>query len=196
MQAKPILNGIPRPPLSEEDIDRSKVVFDIVQRGEKWPEGILTAIVLIAKGSLLQAVPMMEEFVKNPDPDIRAAALQALILNYHLPEHCQTAWSMLDDEDPEPRRIAASCVGFCYIATKDLEVLQRLAFIVASEHEEWIVRESAYDAIFDVLNCPYLHPKRPRSRGIDFATQVDWDMIAQIQQGEVPETPWDDGSHS
>ncbi len=197
MQAKPILNGIPRPPLSQEDIDRSKVVFDFVQRGEKWPDGILTAITLIAKGSSLQAVPMMEEFAKSPDPDIRAAALQALILVYHLPEHCQTAWSMLDDEDPGPRSVAAMCVGFCYIATKDVEVMQRLASIVATEDEEWIVRQSAYRSIFDVLNCPYRHPKRPPSgRQMNFEAEVDWEIIAQIQRGEVPRIPWNDASRS
>ena len=70
--------------------------------------------------------------------------------------------------------------------------MQRLASIVASKDEDWVVRQSAYRALFDVLNCPYSHPKRPPSgRQMDFQKEVDWEMIAQIQRGEVPKTPWD-----
>lgn len=186
-----VLNGFARPALSQEDIDQAKQVFDIIKGGEEWSRSLPVAIVLIAKGSLPEAIPMIENFVKNRNPDVRAEALQALILVYHLPEHCRTAWAMLEDKDIEPRRIATSCIGFCFSGSKDINVLQRLAIIVKNEDENQSVRETAYNSILDVLNCPYLHPKRLALRVGDFIESVDWDMIDTIQQGKTPTTSWE-----
>ncbi len=188
LDEEPELDGKPHPPLSEEDVQEAVRVFEVLQRGEEPSDGVIAAIISIGKAAYIAAIPLLEQFVQSPDPDIRAAALQALVLDFHLAEHCRTAWKMLNDEHCEPRSVAASCIGFGYRATRNLVVIRRLASLLRNTKQRWVVRVSAYNSILDVVGYHPLHPKRRVSvKKLD--SDIDWELVAKAERGEFPEKP-------
>lgn len=189
-RAQSILTGQPHPPISEKSVREAEQWYAALQRGELPRTRFVTAMITIGKAAYTPAIPLLEDLLDDPDEGVRRYALQALVLDFHLPRHCETAWRMLEEEtESEVRSMAAACLGFCYTATRDLPVLQWMADIVADDEDDESVRVLACDAIFDILGYPYLHPKRPGIGRADFRAAVDWELIAQIKRGAVPPTP-------
>ena len=190
---EPILDGRPHLPVSAESVREAARVYEALSRGEQWEQGVFSAIALLGNASYTRATPILEGYLTSEDPEVRAWALQALVLDFHLPEHCETAWKMLDEEHHEPKRIAAGCLGFCYMSTKEPAVLVRLAPLVRDTKQHWLVRVEAYAALLSVLGCPYGHPMRPaRARMVDFETEVDWALIGRVESGRVPDIEWEE----
>ena len=187
---KPVLSGRPHPPTSEQKVIEAREVYELLRHEEVPEKGMQWAIAVLGNAAFTPAIPLIEHALRDENPYVRALALQTLTLDFHLPEHCQTAWSMLNDEHYEPRRIAAGSLGFCYWATRDITVLKPLIDLVRRDDEDWLVRQTAYNSIFDLLGYPILHPKRPpTNRQLDFAAEVDWSLLNSLERGELPPVP-------
>ena len=190
--AQPILKGQPHPPVRGQSIREAEQLHAALQRGEEPEEGIVDALAVFGRAAYVPAVPLVERLLNDPDVYVRTYALQTLVLDFHLPQHFETAWRMLGEETHyELRSMAASCLGFCYTTTRDLPLLQWMAALVADHSEDPMVRTSAYAAIFDIVGYPYRNPKRPPfTWAANFRNEeVDWELISQIKHGEVPPAP-------
>jgi hypothetical protein len=141
----------------------------------------LTAIFINKAGPRLQI--MLEDLgttkalLKDPDPNVRCAAMSVLIDHWKSGTEAATFAEHMAFADPEMevRAFAVTCLGSCYSGTNDKRIGQILAGVVYNEDQHPKVREAAYRALFHIRGSPVR--ERPSMSRLRFPEDADWSFV-------------------
>jgi hypothetical protein len=135
---------------------------------------------LFGNAGFIEARPTMESFLDDPDPQLRYIALNVLVLHWGIPEYHETSLRMARaDPDADVRRLAASCVGTLYKATRSPDALRLLLDVISNEDENGYVRDAAYSAILDILGVP--RADLPSADRLIWPADIDWSRVRAAQ---------------
>ncbi|HEY1548995.1 MAG TPA: HEAT repeat domain-containing protein [Kofleriaceae bacterium] len=120
-----------------------------------------SAIIAIGKAFLTNLAPAIEPYLRDPDPELRSAAIRTLGFYWCLPAYRAVAEVMMRDEPDEHARAVAVMAWTSYEhATRNLDALRRLHAIANDEAEAETVRDQAFRSFFTVfLPDGVGHPK-------------------------------------
>jgi hypothetical protein len=126
----------------------------------------------------LEARKVVEGFLTNSDPQLRAIALEVLVNHWRLSDFEKTARNFLErDSDEDCRMKGASALEVLKRNTKDRQTLSVLARVVCNSEELLIVREAAYAAMRGIIHYDPREQFRLASRGITSLQEIDWEMV-------------------
>lgn len=162
----------------EKEIFDERELLDHLRKGDLSSRKTYHAIQTLGRMNFREARPDIEKFLTNSEPELRMVALKVLTRYWHLPEHWSTALRFLEsDPDVECRMRGATALGDLKVNTSDPETLKELAKFVKNEHEEELVRETAYAAIRSIIHNDPREQLHLAAHRIDLTKEVDWNMI-------------------
>ncbi len=140
------------------------------------------AIHTLGDEGLIEAKPIVEQFLTHPDPGIRYIAINVLTIHWGCRDHRITCERMLSgDEDDDVRRVCVAGLGALLEGTRDAGVLRLLLSVFHNEREEWDVRDSAYSQILYVLGKP-VGAQPSGARQLDYEKDVRWDWVREAEE--------------
>ena len=162
--------------------EETKELLRKLKKKEIEAEKIPEVIRIFGRTHFKEGIKEIEKYVNSEDEVVRYSALSALILDFHLKEHYKTARRLLfEDDDEDVRGMAAACLGNLMWNTEDKKTLQVLLNIFENETEHWLVRDSAYSAVLNVLGIHWkYHPSS--AKHLNYNTGVDWNLIRAIKK--------------
>ena len=150
---------------------------------DSWrdPVALLDALTSVRNEDLADLRDSVARLVDHDDADVRAHAIRRLFVHLKDDGRHQDAIQLLHgDPEAKVRRAAAFAVASTTSPkTRDADVRALLATFL-NENEKQAVRGAAYEALLLV------HHRRdfpPVKREIDFARDVDWAWIRQLEAG-------------
>ncbi len=110
-----------------------------------------SAIIAIGKSFKKTLAPAVAEYLHDPEPDLRSAAIRTLGFYWQLPAYREVAEQMMrEDPDDETRGIAVLAWAAYDTATRSPSTLRRLYQLVVDDTQPDAVRAIAYTEFFTV----------------------------------------------
>jgi hypothetical protein len=176
---------VPERSLDELRQEAPAQLLQAFRQGKLKGRELYRAVQVFGEQRYQAARPEVEALLTSDDPELRFVALKVLTQYWHLAEHWETARQvLLHDPEEECRFRAAGDLGVLEQNTQDRRTLVVLANVVCNEAENPIVRESAYAAMLSVISYNPKEQLRMAAHGVDFATEVDWDLVKQYCNSE------------
>ena len=164
----------------QEELER---LLDALRQGELQGREVYHAVQTFGENNFQVARPEVEALLQSDDYALRHVTLKVLTRYWRLAEHWETARQvLLHDPDDECRFRADSALGSLEMNTWDTRTLSVLAHVVCNEQEDRIVREASYAAMLAVLRYEPREQNRMAAHGVDFAKEVDWDMVKRYDK--------------
>lgn len=164
----------------------AKRLLEVLRQGNRDGIGIPSTLITFGKAEYLEARPEVEQFLTDPNPEIREHALKVLTLYWYLDEHWKTACDFLEHDPVEDCRVAG-VVGLEALKTDtgDRKTLLILAKVVKNENETTYMRTRAYQAMRSIAHFNIEEQKRWMREGFSFEKDVNWSFVnAVLEQGE------------
>lgn len=153
-------------------------LLDALRQEKLKGREVYRAVQAFGENNFQAACPEVEALLQSDDFELRFVALKVLTQYWHLAEHWKTAYQvLLHDPEVECRFRAAGDLESLQRNTQDARTLNILAHVVCNEQEAFIVREASYAAMLGVLRYDPREQWRMAAHGVDFATEVDWEMV-------------------
>lgn len=175
--------------------DQAITQFESEKQREGLRRDILTtseidsALCHFGERGYLEARPDVERLLTSHDPNLRARALEVLILHWGLSEYKKTAFQFLVDPDPDCRKQGMRCLNPNGNVLDDLPVLQAYARIAANPAEIAGVRLSAYgellmatDSALDDDRWQDIEAVLEDGGKLEQAPWIDWKLIHSFRQ--------------
>ncbi|MGH2482317.1 MAG: HEAT repeat domain-containing protein [Ktedonobacteraceae bacterium] len=158
-----------------------------IRNGMLHSPGLALILSDLGKYYILEARADIEGFLTSEDSEERRYALIALAVDFHLPEHVQTARHFLTSDPNDHCRIAATtALGSLMTNTHDRPTLQLLAQVVHNEQEDESIRTGAYRAILSILGASKMEQFLTASLRFHFPQDIKWDMVDEYwEKGEA-----------
>jgi hypothetical protein len=132
----------------------------------------------LGRAGYSDAIPTIEGFLDNQDPQLRYIALEVLTHHFYLDRHWETARRFLErDPDLDCRCMGAAAIGALRRDSRDRRSLVLLAQIVADDSAPRLLRESAYRAMRSVIAYDPREQFKLAARGLDLERDLDWQLV-------------------
>jgi hypothetical protein len=165
----------------EEELAIQRHNLEELQKGKYLSSAIGELLLGFGKDQFIEAIPAIEQFLTNEDPQICSAALRSLTHYFKLQEHWETACRFLLD-DPgnmgDCRDAGIYALEDLRQSTGDIQTLNLLAPVVCDITESLVTRKIAYVAMRTILS-----QKDPRATAriilerFVLERHADWEMI-------------------
>lgn len=167
---------------AEERQKKLQNLLKDVEEGNIECNALYSAIHIFGEADFREAEPLVEQFLKHDDSDLRNIALNVLGIHWNSKKHRKIFESFLfnQEEDEENRAMAAACLGAICRNSKDKAALRILLSFFNDEEEHWFVRDNAYESILNVWGVPY-QQRLSAARKLDYQKDVDWNLIREIE---------------
>ncbi len=158
-----------------------------LRNGTLHSPGLALFLSDLGKYYILEARADIEAFLTSEDREERRYALMALAVDFHLPDHLQTARRFLTSDPDDLCRITATTALSCLMEkTYDRPTLQLLAQVVHNEQEDESIRKGAYQAMLSVLGASKMERHLPATSHFHFPQDIKWDMVDEYwEKGEA-----------
>lgn len=146
-------------------------------------DDLFDVLVDIGKGGHQELKTDVHAFLTHEDPMLRATAIKVLAFYWGLEEYKDVAKEMfVNDPDDETRADALIWWSCFFKDTNNPEVLKMLYDQLKSQDNAFMIRETAYRAVFNVskLNRTERPANILKIRDID--NEVDWDLVEKIMK--------------
>jgi len=118
---------------------------------EEYEQVAVQALDLLARSMKLESHGSIEPLLAHSSPALRASAIKVLALHWRMDEYTdRVIWSLVSDDDPECRRVAALALASLYEGTADRMIGQELVRALRREDEEPEVRWASYYALLAI----------------------------------------------
>ena len=136
------------PVLSQELREAARAADD----GSEESEAVaVQALDSLARSLRLEAHDSVEPLLGHSSPALRASAIKVLALHWRMDEYTdRVIWSLVSDDDPECRRVAALALASLYEGTADRVIGRELVRALRREDEEPEVRWASYYALLAI----------------------------------------------
>ena len=174
------------------------------------------------EAKFIEAEPDVVAALRHDDYLIRYIAAMVLTYHWDLVAHRDDIERLMEDPDPEVRRVAAGGLGFLLRETQDRHATRLLIRKLRDATEEGSVRNGAYHALLamwvpatkdnrevleglrhelsrSALMAKELEGALKQSREAleaklafwrsEWESRIDWELVAAIERGEVPDRP-------
>jgi hypothetical protein len=191
--------------LSEEDnhtINQMKCAHQlhVLRTTMLTVDEILWALQDFGDENYQKARPEVEQLLTHPIAEIREHALNTLIMGWHLYSvYKETAFSFLNDPDPECRRQGMRCLNPWATRSRDRSVVTAYARCVANPNEQTALRLSAYSefltAIGDDLHHDYweeIENFLEDGGTLEQAPHLKWSLVRLfLEEDTAKQAPWE-----
>lgn len=153
-----------------------------IEEGNIEYNALYSTIHTFGEARFYEAEPLVEQFLKHEDPNLRNIALNVLGIHWDSRKHGKVFESFLFDEkeDEENRAMAASCLGYITRGTKDKAALRILLSFFKDEEVDEFIRDRSYHGILNIWGISF--KDRPSSaKELNYERDVDWKMIHEIE---------------
>lgn len=167
---------------ADERLEKLQSLLKDIEEGNIEYKALYSAIHTFGEARFYEAEPLVEQFLKHEDPDLRNIALNVLGVHWDSQKHRKVFESFLFDEEEaeENRAMAASCLGYITRGTKDKAALRILLSFFRDEEVDEFIRDRSYHGILDIWGIPF--KDQPSSaKELDYERDVDWKMIHEIE---------------
>ena len=170
--------------LEKEDLSKEELRILLKKlKDKKIPsKEIAHVISLFGESAFLEARDEVEKYLNSDDEVIRYNVITALVLDWGLEEHYETAIKLLKDPDEDVRSRAIVCIGSLKKNTGDKKTLSILLNIFKRSKDDWFIKDSAYFAILDVVGVSK-DKRPPYDKKLDDKKDIDWKLIKKIEEG-------------
>jgi len=151
------------------------------REGKITDDEISKFITFFGEEQILNARDIIEKFLISKNPINRYNALSTLVFEFRIRDHYKISIKfLLKDEDDLNRGLGASCLGSIYRGTKNKDILNLLMGVFEDKNEDWVVRDSAYASILDVIGIPW--KKQPPATKKLKKRDIDWNLISSLKK--------------
>jgi hypothetical protein len=149
--------------------------LSLLRGGHLTPWEIAKVATEFGTDNFVEAKPDVEQLLDHPNEIVRYNSMSSLAFEWGGTDRPDRFIEIaLHDPDSDCRRIAAGALGSLFRGTNDVHVADILARIALKEHEEELVRFSAYIGLLDVLGQPRSAQPDPVSLTLkDF----NWELV-------------------
>jgi len=153
-------------------------LLDDLRAGTIEAEDIPAVLRCFADAFAVEAEADIEELVVHDAPEVRAAAVEVLVMHWRIAEYRPLCEYLLRyDEDSGVRSAAARGLGVLLSQTRDKTALRQLLEAARDPQEARRVRQATYLAALDVIGAA---PVRQHGGRFSLRRDVDWRLVDDL----------------